>query len=195
VRRASIAASRIRFISADIVSSPCDRPAQHHRFHRTNAQLEEFILNAAGICRKEPRRRRRRSSLLFTRGNFAVLKKSADESRRSLHSPAHACKDRKYKLLSNLFWDLAHSGIASPDGTVDQLISFKHRPKTARFLFCTAGPQQLSYSIRISSKNCDNRHSRARTHRRTGDTWKIDRPTRAPKTNWHPRLRRHDLST
>jgi thermostable 8-oxoguanine DNA glycosylase len=115
-------------------------------FSRTTAELEEFILNAAAFAGKNAvQQAQKMHRLLFHDG----AKQSPFEKIRLLGTrdavAASLLREKvgKYTLLSQLFFDLAHSGIDLTSCSIDELIRFKGiGPKTARFFVLHSRPRQ-----------------------------------------------------
>src|ERR1041385_8823238 len=94
-------------------------------FSRTKAELEEFILNAAAFAGKNARQQagKMHRMLFHTSANGSPFEKIRSwGSRNAVAAALEQEKVGKYKLLSQLFFDLAHSQINLATCSIDELI-------------------------------------------------------------------------
>jgi len=112
-------------------------PLNITNYSRTRAELEEFILNAAAFAGKNARQQAvKMHRILFhdapVGSPFEKIRSWG--SRNAVAAILTREKIGKYSLLSQLYFDLAHSDIDLATCSVDELVSYRGiGPKTARF--------------------------------------------------------------
>jgi endonuclease III len=113
-------------------------------FTRTDAELEELLLNAITFAGKSARQQAEKMHRLLSseKSPFEAIRKW--EKRKVLDKKLKEVKIGKYRLLAKSFKELAHSGINLRTCSVSDLVQFPGiGEKTARLFILHSRPRQV----------------------------------------------------